>query len=139
MRLYGVMQGAPKPGPGAATWFVEADRGTAISQGRRARPDGAASLRAVIATSAFLALLGACLLIGGHAAIAPLLRSVVAARDSRSVGDVVYTMPDGKFCRHMSFDNTTSEMIEGTIAPCEDDLSRIRQTAVSRGFSWRSR
>lgn len=92
-------------------------------------------MRAIIASSAFLVLLAATLLIGGHAAIAPLLRSVMAARDERAVGDIIYPMPDGKFCRHMSFDNTTAEIVEGAIAPCPDGISRIH-IHTAKGFAW---
>jgi hypothetical protein len=81
-------------------------------------------------------LLAAALLVGGHAAIDPLLRSAAAARDARAVGDVVYSMPDGKFCRHMSFDNLTSEMIEGTVVPCPDSVVRDEFRNKTAGFAW---
>ena len=51
----------------------------------------------------------------------------------------VVAMPDGKFCRHMSFDNTTASMVEGTIVPCTTDITRDSRSAVAaapRGFAW---
>ena len=74
----------------------------------RLQEERAKSASVAIASSLFLALIAAALLVGGHAAIGPLLRSAIAARDAKETGDVVYTMPDGIFCRHMSFDNVTA-------------------------------
>ena len=101
----------------------------------RLAEERAASARAVIASSLFLVLLAAALLVGGHAAIDPLLRSVIAARETKAVGDVLYTMPDGIFCRHMSFDNATAEVVEGAIERCPTDISRGR-ARTSKGFAW---
>lgn len=99
----------------------------------------ATSSRAVITSSVFIVLLAAALLIGGHAAVDPFLHRSGDALDARGSGDVVVTMPDGKFCRHMSFDNTTASMVEGTIEPCKVDITRDHGSAVSappRGFAW---
>ena len=95
------------------------------------------SIRAVIASSVFIILLSAALLAGGHAAIDPFLHSSDTA-DVRGASDVVVTMPDGKFCRHMSFDNTTGSMVEGTISPCTVDITRDKRPAVTtqKGFAW---
>lgn len=104
----------------------------------RLRDDGATSTRAVIASSVFIVLLGVALLVGGRVAIDPLLHRLPETSDARGSSDVVVTMPDGKFCRHMSFDNTTANMIEGTIEPCRVDITRDTGSAVStpRGFAW---
>jgi chemotaxis response regulator CheB len=105
----------------------------------RARDTGATSTRAVITSSVFIVLLATALLLGGHAAIDPFLHQSPDMLDARGPGDVVVTMPDGKFCRHMSFDNTTASMVEGAIEPCRVDITRDRGTAVSspqRGFAW---
>ena len=101
----------------------------------RPRGDGGSSLRAIIAASLFLGLFAGCFLVGGHAAIAPMLRSAAAARDATVVGDVVLPMPGGKFCRHMSFDNTTAEIAEGPIEQCPEKIARFR-TPNSRSFAW---
>ena len=83
----------------------------------------------------FLVLFTAALLIGGHAAIDPILQSAVDARETKGTGDVVVTMPDGIFCRHMSFDNVTAEIIEGGIERCAKDIAGNRPH-TGRGFAW---
>lgn len=135
--FYAVMSPAKGATVKAATWSAAPDHidPPPRKRSRKGPDDGATSVRAVIASSAFLMLFAGTLLIGGHAAIDPLLRSVTAARETLAVGDVVYTMPDGKFCRHMSFDNATAEMTEGAIAPCQNDIARNRPRD-SRGFAW---
>jgi hypothetical protein len=98
--------------------------------------NGATSARAIIVSSLFLVLFAATLLFGGHAAIDPLLRSVMAARDAGAVGDVVYSMPDGKFCRHMTFDNGTGNMVEGTVERCPDNIAREEFRSTASRFTW---
>jgi len=136
------MQAAEKTGPHSGSWFVEPDR-VAARPGARSRARGlrrdTTSARAIIVSSAFLALLTAALMVGGHlavdAAIDPLLRPTMAPRDTIAVGDVVLPMADRRYCRHMSFDNATAEMVEGTIERCPDNLgSSGRHTG--RGFTW---
>jgi hypothetical protein len=104
---------------------------------RPSQDNAGSSIRAVIASSVFIVLLSAALLVGGHAAIDPFLHPALTA-DARGSSDVVVTMPDGKFCRHMSFDNTTGSMVEGTISQCTVDIARAKRPAVSqeRGFAW---
>lgn len=99
------------------------------------RSDGTSSVRAIIAASLFLVLFAGCLTVGGHAAVAPLLRSAADAREAGVVGDIVLAMPGGKLCRHMSFDNVTAELAETAVEPCPEPLRRLR-TPVSRGFAW---
>lgn len=108
----------------------------AATRGRRTTGEKT-SLRAVITSSAFLVLFAICLMVGGHAAIDPLLRSAMAAREPKRAGDIIYTLPDGRFCRHVSFDNATAEVVEGKIGPCPDDLAR-REFHGHRGFAWGS-
>lgn len=127
----------------AATLFADVLRMPARAPVKKNAPtssgDGTAtSTRAVITASVFIVLLAIALL-GGHAAIDPLINGSADMRDARGSGDVVVTMPDGKFCRHMSFDNATASMVEGTIEPCRVDITRDRGAAVStppRGFAW---
>ncbi len=121
-------------------WYVEPDQGApvaAVADHARARRDEkrANSVGIAVTTSLLFALLAAAILVGGHAAIAPLLRSAAAARESKGVGDVVYTMPDGVFCRHMSFNNTTAEVTEGAIVPCPDPIGSGHRADASR-FEW---
>jgi hypothetical protein len=136
-------------GDGADTesvaWFVDADCLTAQAHppGRRhsrARRDQArvTSKRVVIASSLFLVLLAAALLIGGHAAIDPLLRTAAASREAKGMGDVVYAMPDGIFCRHVAFDNATAEIAEGALERCPNDIARGRSYNAPT-FNWGSR
>ncbi len=115
---------------------THADGNARPARPRRAR-DGQTSVRAIIASSVFLVLFSVSLMVGGHAAIDPLLRSAMTARETRELGDVVVTMADGKFCRHMSFDNATSEIVEGKVGPCPDNLAR-GQFRTYRGFAWGS-
>jgi len=99
--------------------------------------DGVTSSRAVVIFSLFVALLAAAVLVGGHAAMDPLLRSTLAARDAGAVGEVVVTMRDGRFCRHLSFDNATADVVERAVEPCKGDIARggIAPSAP-RGFAW---
>ena len=125
---------------GARPWFVEVERAgvtALVSWQSRARLDEerAKSTRIAIVSSLFLVLFAAVLLIGGHAAIDPLLQSAVEAREAKGVGAVVYAMPDGIFCRHMSFDNVTAEVTEGGIERCPNALVQERPRTTN-GFSW---
>ena len=140
VRFYGAMHAAQRARSQAASWFEGPDRVRVRPRARKTfraqlADDGATSARAVIASSLFLVLLATALLVGGHAAIDPLLRSAIAAREAKELGDVVYTMPDGKFCRHMSFDNETSEVIEGAVEPCAYDIVRDHSRSA-KGFAW---
>jgi hypothetical protein len=140
LSFYTGMSAAEKLSHDAGAWFVEADHVsvTALARRRsRARmdEDRAKSGRVVIVSSLFLVLFTAALLIGGHAAIDPLLQSAVEARETKSTGEVVWTMPDGIYCRHMSFDNVTAEITEGGIERCASDIAGNRPRAA-RGFAW---
>ncbi len=127
----------------AATWFADMNPAPAKSPAKKApqarlSDDGVTSTRAAIASSVFIVLLAAALLLGGRAAIDPFLRSAMTASDAPVNGDVVVTMPDGKFCRHMTFDNATASMVEGTVEPCKTDISRDGPPtpAAASGFAW---
>jgi len=140
--FYAGMSAAEKVGWDAGAWFVEADHVsvTALARRRsRARMDEerARSGRVVIVSSLFLVLFTAALLVGGHAAIDPLLQSAVNARETKGTGEVVVTMPDGIFCRHLSFDNVTAEITEGGIERCASDIAGNRPRP-GRGFAWRA-
>jgi len=132
------MQAVGTSRPHSAARFAEPDRvppRRRVRGGSRAHDD-ATSVRAVIVSSLFLVLFTTGLLFGGHAVINPLLRMAAVTRNSGEVGDVVVPMPDGQYCRRMSFDNATAELIEGTIERCPDNIvgSPVRRTG--RGFSW---
>jgi hypothetical protein len=143
MSFYGTMIVSDGASPEAGAWFVEADHVsvTALARRRwRARlyDERAKSARVIIVSSLFLAFIALALMMGGHAAIAPLLQSAMQAHETRESGDIVLKMRDGIYCRHMSFDNVTAQMNEGAIQRCEDDLIRNRPRPINRGFAWRN-
>lgn len=93
--------------------------------------------RVAVVLSLFLVMLGAALLIGDHAVIDQLLRAATVQRETHRIGDIVFTMPDGVRCRHLSFDNKTAELSEGAVEQCVHDLPD--QRAAARGFAWGTR
>jgi hypothetical protein len=105
----------------------------------RARRDEqhAKAVRTGIVLSLFLVLLMAALLVGGRALIDPLLQSAGEDREANRVGEIVYTMPDGAFCRHLAFDNVTGEVTERTVEQCDQNIGR--RTHAKAGFSWHTR
>jgi hypothetical protein len=136
--LYGGMRTGREATMRSPSWFTAPnhDSGNARPRPRRAGV-GQTSVRAIIASSAFLVLFSVTLMVGGHAAIDPLLRSAMAARETRELGDIVVTMSDGKFCRHMSFDNATAEVVEGKLGPCPENVAK-GQFRTYRSFAWGS-
>ena len=100
------------------------------------KDDRARSSRIAIVSSLFLAFVAAALLVGGHAAIDPLLQTAVDVREANGTGDVVYTMPDGIFCRHMSVDNATGEVSGGGVERCTSNIARERPRTMRRNFDW---
>lgn len=97
----------------------------------------AKNTRALVVLSLFVVLLAAALLMGGRSVIDPLLHGAAADRQANRVGEVFLTMPDGTFCRRLSFDNKTAEITEGAIEPCNPD--RLRGRAKAKGFNWGTR
>ena len=80
-------------------------------------------MRVAIVLALFVALLAAALLVG-HAMTDPVLRTVFAARDGQRVGEVVYSIPNGSFCRRLPFDNETAALSEGAVEPCPANLPK---------------
>jgi len=133
------MHAADGTSPHSAAWFVEPDHagaGRRRQRVARVRREDDTSMRAVIVSTLFLVIFTTTIMFGGHAAIDPLLRMVTAAHNSETYGDIVVPMPDGKFCRHLSFDNKTSEMKEGDIKPCPEDFVRSQFRHGPRSFTW---
>jgi hypothetical protein len=120
-------------------WFVEADLAALARAGRRSWRHGAdadeKSARVVIISSLFFVLIAGAFLVGGQAAIDPLLQSAIQAREAKGIGQVFYRMPDGIFCRHMSYDNATGAVSEGSLEHCTDDIASERAHAVT-AFTW---
>jgi hypothetical protein len=87
--------------------------------------------------SLFLVLLAAALLVGGRAVIDPMLKAAADEREAHRMADIVFTMPDGAFCRHWRFDNKTAELREGTIQRCgQDRLASPTGATEGIGFVW---
>lgn len=127
-------------------WYVEVDhsRYEAPTRGlRQVRRDEerANSLGLIITTSLLFVLFAAAVAFGGHAAISPLLSQVVAARDARGspfTGSIVFTMPDGVFCRYMSFNNASGEVAGAAVRQCPDQIAE-GAAANASGFKWDAR
>jgi hypothetical protein len=112
-----------------------------LNRKRPVRRNGAkaGSARVVIVSALFIVLFVATLLVGGHAALDPLLQAAIQPQDPRGAGAVVYTMPDGIFCRHVSFDNVTAQVNEGPVQRCADDFGIAQARARPRqGFAWQN-
>lgn len=92
-------------------------------------------MRAAVIFSLFLVLLAAAVPVGGPMAIDPLPQSAAQGREAKRVGEIVVTMPDGIFCRHLSFDNTTAELAEGAVEPCHPQ----ERARAALGFAWGAR
>lgn len=124
-------------------WYVETDHRRARAGAARGAIRGRMSqerthpIGIVIISALFFVLLSAAVMIGGHAAIGPLLRFAVGSPHSGDASEVLVTMPDGMFCRHMSFDNVTGETIEGGLQRCPGRIGD-REAGPSR-FSWGGR
>lgn len=95
---------------------------------RRAKP-----LPVAVVLSLFIPLLAAAVLVG-RVVIDPAWLTAAASRVAR-VGAVVYSMPDGSFCRRLSFDNATATLTEGAVEPCPANLPKRRQGG-DRNFAW---
>jgi hypothetical protein len=134
------MRTGKQAAPEAVAWYVEAhpvrvSAGTRKFSAARLDDEREKSLRAVIVSSLFVVLFAAAWRVGGPAALDPLLRSALVVHETERVGAVTYTMPDGIYCRHMSFDNATAAVTEGALEPCADGIAKGRP-AAKNGFSW---
>jgi hypothetical protein len=98
----------------------------------------AKSIGVVIACALIFVLIASAVLTSGHASIIHFFRSMAGGRPAEGTGDIVYTMPDGMFCRHASFDNARAEFNEGTVERCPDAVARDHGRG-SIGFAWGSR
>jgi len=127
----------------ANAFFVAAEFG--LVGARRSRIDAAAArgersakrLRVTIVLALFIALVATALLVG-RAVIAPVLTTGTGGRGGARVGEIVYSMPDGSFCRRLSFDNDTAALIEGAVEQCPANLPRMRARG-DRNFAWGAR
>jgi hypothetical protein len=98
----------------------------------------AKAMRIGVVLSLFLVLVVAAVLIGGRSVIGPMLQKAMAQpRDAHRTGAIVFTMPDGAFCRHMAYDNKTAELVESAVVQCAEARPRDAPRA-SNGFAWGS-
>ena len=130
-------------GAGMIDWRVEPEHsgpasGPHVSSHTRRDEERANSLALIVTTSLLFILLASALMVGGHAAIGPLLSRSVRAGEAINTGDVVYTMPDRVFCRHMTFDNGSGAIREGAMARCAD-RSAGADESQSTWFKWSTR
>ena len=96
----------------------------------------AKTARLVVVLLLFLMLITAAMFIGGRSVIGPMLQKAMAqTRDTHRTGAIVFTTPDGTFCRHLAFDNKTAELRESTVLQCPEARSRESAHAPS-GFAW---
>jgi len=124
----------------SAQWYVHPDRVRRFGHGLHATHAGlddrrANSLALIITTSLLFVLLASALMVGGHAIISPLLRARAASGGISNRGDIVYTMPDGAFCQHMTFDNSTGRITAGGIDHCDPTLGG-GGSGRGTGFRW---
>jgi len=132
-------KGGPRiRGEDRSAWIADSNRisSSALRQGRR-HETKVGSVHVVIVSALFLVLFASTLVVGGHAAIDPLVQAALAPHDTGDKSAVVYTMPDGVFCRRVSFDNVTAQVNEGPIERCQTDFTIARERARPRAFSWR--
>lgn len=121
-------------------WYVHANHAGRFGHSMRASHASfderrANSLALIITTSLLFVLFASALMVGGHAIISPLLRAAPASGDVNRRGDIVYTMPDGMFCQHMTFDNSTGRIAAGGIDRCDPGVGS--EAADRRtGFKW---
>jgi hypothetical protein len=141
--FYPVMPAAERAGRIATSGNGTPDRSRGVSSRRSARvrrdEQHAKNARVAIILSVFLAFLATALLLGGRTFIDQMLRAAAEARQPKRMGEVVFTMPDGAFCRHLSFDNSTAEVSESAIDRCPEARPRSlgkESTSAQKGFAW---
>jgi hypothetical protein len=122
----------------AALWDAPAQPVVRRSPRMRREEQQTKAARVAVVLSLFLVLLGAALLVGGRTFIDPLLRSAAQEREASRIGDIVFTLPDGAFCRHLSFDNKTAEITEGAVERCAPTQPKER-VGGPMGFAWGAR
>ena len=88
--------------------------------------------RVAVVLALFLVLLAGALLVTCRAVINSMLQAPIDPRVANKVGDIVFTLPDGAFCRHLSFNNATAELMESSAAPCPEAKPRGRSRIPNR-------
>lgn len=121
-------------------WSVELDHSGAenipyVPPRTRRDEERAYSLALIVTVSLLFILIASALMVGGHAAIGPLVNRGTSAGQANSTGAVVYTMPDRVFCRRMTFDNATGTISKDTMKRCADASAGTDHSA-STWFNW---
>jgi hypothetical protein len=99
----------------------------------------AKAMRLGVVMALFLVLVVGAVLIGGRSVIGPMLqRAMAQPADSHRKGSVVFTMPDGTFCRHLAYDNKTAALTESAVVQCPEARPRGEAARAERGFAWGS-
>jgi len=132
------MRASQRAGTDAVSRVAAADHASAHARrAARAHRDDqrAKSTRVAVVLSLFLVLLATALLVGGRVVIDPMLQAAAQARAANRVGAIVYTTPDGIFCRHLAFDNVTAELTEGGAEKCAGDIITGQVNRASN-FAW---
>jgi hypothetical protein len=140
--FYEGMRTTQRMNTAAASWYRPPDR-IRSNAGARARQDEwrTKKARVVILISIFLVFIAAAVLISCRAFIGSMIRAAAEARQMNRVGEVVFTLPDGAFCRRLAFDNKTAEVSESTVDRCPEARPRGRKKEVdtsTKGFAWGS-
>ena len=87
-----------------------------------------------VAFTLFIVLAAAALLAGGGFVFGPALQWAGVGGGTERPGDVLLSMPDGTFCRRLSFDNATAELGGGNVERCPDNRGLGRHGPT--GFAW---
>jgi len=138
------MSAGKHAGTDSAQWYVQPDRHTRLlGHGLHASHAGlndkrANSLALIITTSLLFVLLASALMVGGRVIISPLLSESAITGRFNDRGDIVYTMPDGSFCQHMTFSNTTGRITPGGIDRCDPSVGGGGGGDFATGFKWGS-
>jgi hypothetical protein len=127
-------------GMAAALWNAGV-RSVPRSNARARRDERNAKIsRLAVVLALFLVLLAGALLVTCRAVIDSMLQAATDPRVANRVGDIVFTLPDGAFCRHLSFNNATAELMESTATPCPEAKRRSRESErPSNHFAWGAR
>jgi hypothetical protein len=138
--FYGAMSATERARAAASSWYKPPDRIRSNAAARvRKDEQRTKKTRSIIVLSIFLAFLVPALFIGCRAFIGPMLRTNAEERQANRIGEVVFTMPDGAFCRRLSFDNKTAEVNESTVDHCPEARPRGKEKEADtsrKGFAW---
>jgi hypothetical protein len=102
------------------------------------RQDRTRYARGAIAIAAFVVLLGAGWLFGGHRIIGPASSTLGSSQPEHRAGWIIREHADGRRCSYQRFDNMTGWVGAGATAECEDVRPK-RKVDNPSSFSWGGR